>query len=73
MNSPENIGSETTLRQFQRARDDILDLAKDAGYRSERLDYLLSLLPQIHEESSPISFDDQEVKKIEIFMIQILF
>ena len=52
---------ETCLRQFKKAKHDLKDLARDAGYDSAKLNHLLSLLPkmeQMDEES------DEEVKTL---------
>lgn len=61
MNSSEHIAEETTLRQFRRARLDLIELADEASFDSEKLEYLLALLPHKDESSNPRTYDDEEV------------
>ena len=60
--SSQHIGEETMLRQFRRAKDDIIELAHDAGFDSAKLEYLLSLVgSRKQEDLEQINSDDDEV------------
>lgn len=61
-NSAEHISQETTLRQFKRAKDDVIDLARDSGYKSDKLEYLISLVAARNlEDPERINYDSDEV------------
>ena len=62
--SPDHISEETSLRQFKKAKDELIDLARDAGYASDKLSYLLSLCPNNDDEKDPVNFDSDEVKNL---------
>lgn len=45
-----------------------MELAKDAGYDSTKLSYLLSLVPHKDDKIDPIDLSDEEVKFLILYL-----
>ena len=61
--SSEHISEETCLRQFKRSKEQLMKLAADCDYSSDKLTYLLSLINTKEETKDPKDYDSDEVRK----------